>query len=104
MLKLRSAVIVATVFGASLVAAPARAAESAGTVVANGSFEAVVTGEPSCWASTGGPTTLTLVAGHSGGTGVQLRGRAANTTGIELGTSRRGSPGAARPSPSPAAA
>jgi len=93
--KLRSSVIVAAVFGASLVAAPALAAENAGTVVANGSFETVVAGVPSCWASTGGATILSLVAGRADSTGAQLRGLSTNTAGIELGTSR--APGCGTP-------
>jgi hypothetical protein len=62
----------AAVVLATLAAIPAPA--SAGTVVQNGS----------CWGAVGSLSVLSVVGGHSGPAGVQLRGRPANTAPVEL--------------------
>jgi hypothetical protein len=81
-------VLILAVFGG----VPAVAADEA---VPNGSFENLTSGNPDCWGAVGGVSALTIVAGHSGGVAVQLRGRPPNSAPVEWRTNQDGGCGTA---------
>jgi hypothetical protein len=67
---------------ATLVGVPALASPTT-SIVPNASFAKIVAGKPDCWGAAGATSVLSVVGGHFGRVGVQLRGKPANTRPLE---------------------